>query len=250
MSEEKEEKKEQLSSDTKNYIVGSTAFAGFLVFIGYFKLETYYSHFGVGIYEFLDFSEIITLFLEDITKLVLILLAVVTYGLITLRTVAGIIDQSGLLHDVEQFIDRHERKVMLITTTVYAIAVVVLSCSYCKSSDNWKIFLILVLGGQVVYAIIDWISDAIKKEIMIQIALSISITWCAWLLAQEKIDDTENGKISVVLTDQKGGEMSTNATTLYLGKTSSHYIFYNTNEKKSMLVPTEEIKFVSMTGKE
>lgn len=50
----------------KQILTYSPLIGAFLIFLGALKLDLIYSHFDINIFNFLDFSEILTLFLKDI----------------------------------------------------------------------------------------------------------------------------------------------------------------------------------------
>ncbi len=67
----------------------SSVITSFLIYIGYLKLKFYYDYFGIQIIDYLDFSEIITSFLNDLNIVMAVSLIAMTHmglGLLLLKS--------------------------------------------------------------------------------------------------------------------------------------------------------------------
>jgi len=93
--------------DLKRLVAISPLIGSFLVFMGFFKLYYFYGHWDINIISYLDFSEIILSFLNDLNVLVFFTLLLLFQGVVGIGTVMTI----------DRHIAKQQSQTPVITTT-------------------------------------------------------------------------------------------------------------------------------------
>lgn len=78
--------------DLKKIVSITPLIGSFLVFLGFIKLNYYYQHWNINIISYLDFSEILLSFLNDVNILLVFTFLMLLQALIGIGTIAKIYD--------------------------------------------------------------------------------------------------------------------------------------------------------------
>jgi len=243
MEEKQEENKSSFS--LKNLAVYSSIFGALLIFIGVFKLQLYFNHFGVAIVDYLQFSEIITSFLDDLAFIVSFFICLLLYSTIVARLI---------IFFIKRFKGREINEDALIKKTYTDHAKwrsIILSFLLAISSflclfyfQHWificiaSIFLLQTFWASILkFTDLNKYSERTLFYLMNFIVLAIMI----WLLAELEIFRTESHKIdATVYTDSD--TCKTTKDVLYLGKTENYIFFYCKKDKHTTVIPSSRIK--------
>lgn len=237
----------------KRLVEISPALGAFLIFLGYFKLSYYYSHWGIPIYEYLDFSEIILAFLNDLnvilffTAITLVQMIIGMSIIIALDSSAGQSSSNnqskdqdkteGLVPEIDSWLESQPR------TALVVIFLITLCFTVLFLIFKHLILLYFAFGAfiQLFMYFIDRFLGIKDEKVVLQLStvvISISFTFC---LALYDIHQTDTGSQGIGLITSQGAVITTNEDLTYLGKTNHFYMFYDEQKNQAFAVSTAEV---------
>jgi len=237
-------------------------FTGFLIFLGILKLTIYYSAFNISINDYLEFSEIITAFLDDL----IIYGIFFTLGLI-INFFAGIdkqeIKKTNQFHTkfieediffvrVWSFLKMNIPYLVMINgiAIVFLFTVIFQNLSFTKlwlCLISFYIILILqfiVLEIRRTYIIIYGKADHVlffNIILFVSIFTTLIIFYSYYDIIMVKTDKKYFGT-ELLLEDTR---IISDSTNYYIGKTNNYLFYYKENEKKTIVYPMSRIKKIT-----
>jgi hypothetical protein len=255
----------------KKLVEISPIIASFLVFLGFLKLDLYYRYWDINIFNYLDFSEIILSFLNDLYILIFFLVIMSLQGLLGLSAIAIIgsrqskkvvvepnkndnVDQLSLDLDVERvqpfqkqinFMDRLVQQMDETYLTGVVVITIMTAISYCLffnfTNMIWLyISIILLLQGLalVLFKLFEGANVNIPLttiSVLVIIAFALSKTYF-------DIKNTENEPKKMALLNNNGEKINTTNDFIFLGKTANYFFFFDNVNKESWIYPSSEVK--------
>lgn len=227
---------------------------GFLIFLGFLKLDLYYSHWNINISQYLDFSEILLSFLQDINIIfffVVILATQSTFGYIAISSIDKKVSQNqvqsetsqykGLVDQLEENIEKH-KKVSLIAMIVLTLIFGILFWWYLKLTLLYLTFLGFV---QIIAFSIDRFLSR-NENVVNPITFIIVFLGFTLCISKYEINQTEKHLVQYEFTMVDGSEISTNAQLIFVGKTNNYVFLYDNENFNSKVMKTENISSISI----
>lgn len=221
-----------------------------LIFTGFLKLYIYYDFFNIDIINYLDFSEIITSFLDDIVLLLSIILPITTIVLFS-----AFFSKSKyfnhMKNEKEDVVSRSLRRYrfynkfrVFITLFANSIITILGILVFFKFSE----LIGLVVGVFFLFNIVSIFSvyktGKILKGIDLLLVISIILFLATYLKTYKEVRDTkvgEFGNYKVYINDGTRYVLSKND--YIIGKTKN-YLFLSFNEE-TLIIPEREIKKIA-----
>lgn len=233
-------------------------FVGTLVVIfGAVKMIIYFSLFGIKITSYLDFTEIITLFLEDILLFSSIVLFYLIIDLLLKSTDDRLLITENFNKALKEksFLKRfnlyinceikflHFVKVSLMFITLYYINLIKLFDLKFLLVFFWVLFVvrIILIEFRVKYNNDVQVSHTnIITIIFIFLGISVYVAYAEFnsIMHDKKYSET---KVELTKTS-----FSTNDLYFYIGQTKNYIFFYNRIEKNCDVIPMNEVKKISI----
>ena len=227
---------------------------GYLIFLGFLKLDLYYGHWNINISQYLDFSEILLSFLQDINILfffVVILTAQSTFGYIAISSIDKKVTQShiqteanqnkGFVELLEENFEKHKRGgliVMILLTLIFGV----LFWYFMHLTLLYLTFLGFV---QLIAFFIDRFltsnENVVNPVTFILVFLGFTLCICKYEISQ-----TEKYPVQYKFTMVDGSEISTNAQLIFVGKTNNYVFLYDNENFNSRVMKTENISSISI----
>lgn len=227
----------------------------FLVFNGVLYLSIYYQSFGIKIFSYLDFTEVITAFLDSI-KMILSFFSIYVLHLflavIFLAKTSARTDNS--ISDVEKE-NRHKRflknmnygSILQVTLTIVLIILLFIGC---LKINEWLIYIFCFVAINIIQFLVDKIIDADKVDkrystIFFSILLFV-LPFTVYTIAFAKYDSymTARNQQTVTIIQNDNSILNSNGYDKFIGKTNKYIFLYNINTKKSVSVSLANIKSI------
>ncbi|MNK32886.1 hypothetical protein D3C87_513570 [compost metagenome] len=232
----------------------SPLIVGFLIFLGFLKLDLYYGHWNINISQYLDFSEILLSFLQDINIIfffVVILATQSTFGYIAISSIDKKVSQNqvqsettqykGLVDQLEENIEKH-KKVSLIAMIVLTLIFGILFWWYLKLTLLYLTFLGFV---QIIAFSIDRFLSR-NENVVNPITFIIVFLGFTLCISKYEINQTEKHSIQYKFTMVDGSEISTNSQLIFIGKTNNYVFLFDNENCNSKVMKTENISGISI----
>jgi hypothetical protein len=240
-----------------------------IVFFGFLKLQFYYSYFDIDIIYYLEFSEIITLFLGDISTIILSLFVMMSYLLIVGKiadkmTVKSNDDSALEVVKAEKMNDEKEtikkgnsnRIGMIIGTSGGVIISIIISSIMLTSYHNnnnsneflfWfmNIFGSLFILSLLVIIIDVTIKEAKNKDRIYNYAGLLGLVGIVFFLvfnmAKKAHYEVLNFEKQVELSLADGRKICTDVNFKFIGKTYGFYFFSDIESKENLIIPLNDV---------
>ena len=242
--------------------------SGFLIFIGIVKMDAYYGAFNIRITNFLEFSEIITSFLGDIS---------LSLGLVTVLIVTStLFNSDSNAYKNNEFYDRFNKETNRVKRFVafvkYGKSLLLLYLSY----NLIHICIDLIRRGYIDYtAIIEFDIAFAVLFLAIFFNAELDLKYLNRNYSKYKLDIYKSLiflfvlyffiglfttlEVSTVRNDNKyeGTEIHLNDSSTilsdknqyYIGKTNSYIFMYNERSKKAIVYPMSEVRKIVLVKK-
>ena len=211
----------------------STLISSFLIFIGFLKLKFFYNKFDVNINEYIDLTEIIASFLNDLNVLIVVVVIFLLQSATVMFMMKKYIDKNrGKRTTYEAIMRYHDRitnsNKSLIGVLIFSIVVSVVSFyfyTYC--SINFCIYFFAVFGLQTFILVLEFIKlNDLNEELNLTKILSIAIVTgiLSYMMANRDYEFISKRDYSGMVIETNNEEIKLTKKDLYIGKTKN-YIF-------------------------
>jgi hypothetical protein len=249
----------------KRLVEISPAIASFLAFTGCLKLSLYYWYWGINVMSFLDFSEIILSFVNDLNILLfftIILLLQMSIGIGALyfadsssnkNTVVPIEDALIEGSSVEKVADKPgesfskefdeilKNKMGTLILIIFAMSLI--SFIFFFFFPNLVLlYLFLIIFLQLVMVLVYKLFDSHAK-LAGQIICAVILSTFAICIGWHEIGKTLNHPKSVAL-QVSGKYVGSDSNTYFLGKTNNYYFFFDRSKDVAIIYPVNTVEKV------
>lgn len=220
----KMEKKIDLN-DTINLFKNLLKYASpVFILLGITQLTSYYNQFNFNILSYLDFTEILIAFLNNLSAYIFITLPIYLYFIGKQEDSKGII-------------------FYFIVCLLYTIYTILNSADQNLNLFKQTLFYFLILSFLFV-KIFQWLK--IEVNAISLTLLSVIILFCLLVsLSISSIVDANDVKTHHIYTGTSifidGEEIKSNDTLYFIGKTNNYFIYYNSIQKLPVIYPTDKI---------
>ncbi|KAB1065086.1 hypothetical protein [Salibacter halophilus] len=228
-------------------LVKASPLAGaILVFFGILKLIFYYSFFNIQIINYLEFQEIITLFLEDIHLIIMyfIVLFFITKSSINFISKKYDGKSKDALQEIMLFTYKYKIGYIIFFSILF---VILLSLIILDISDYNYPIIYLLLFSVIQITTYFFLSKNENNEINISnfdaiIIFIVTITFSIYLFAQKDIQETIRNKSEytihttedIIYCNKKNGN-------IFIGKTNKYIFVKNNNSNSIVVIPSSRI---------
>jgi hypothetical protein len=232
-------------------------FGGFLIVCGYLKLNFFYSHFNIQILNYLELSEIITLFLNiAIKNTILILLCVLFIFIFESSKVSEKINQSHEdIQNTDNFLLRFKKILKSRFTLIIILIFFSLLALICYSLNFYDLFSYLLISNCCIIGllIVAWFLfefdrkyklcyDVYFDRTYFNLVTVFSLFVCFSIeSAFFEIKDVESGNKAIVSFKYSDKIITSNNQTLYIGETKEYLFLYDKKMKTTSVFPKGEI---------
>lgn len=206
---------------------------GFLIFNGFLKLYIYYNNWNVNIIDFLDFSEIILSFLNDLNIIIFCLIFFIFHQLIGAKLLEGKID----IESIKNSIDNNKKKFLLFCLFIF-------SCFISLFLYYNKIFLLYMAIASLFQFLIYFLEHLISDDENTPLILATTLTFISFTicLSNYEIKNTNsNSKLATTRIKINDEQIVTSENLILIGKTQKFIYLYNKNRKLTRIIPTDRI---------
>lgn len=249
-------------------------FGVFLIFLGLLKLDLYYRHFDISIVDYLDFSEILTSFLDDINVMAFTVLIMLTHILIgsilLIQGVTRVINavkrkrkkKNGQSEEQEQPKEQEEPSTKISDEVDPVLDEVgeffakhwigvLISFVVCTAGYIWfesyhsvfALYFTLLWVFQLVIQLFVWMNDkflSVREEAPAYIALISFPFFFVMLLTRQDVHQTMT-EPETVRIETANEVLTTNDTIIFVGKTDNYVFFFNTVTEAKQIIPVDQI---------
>lgn len=248
------------------------AMGAFLIFIGFLKLYLYYNHWDINITHYLDFSEIILSFLNDINTMlffIVIMIVQATLGIVAINSIDRKVKNSessakievannesvDLVNDDKKnhvILDNNNNfpGIIAIVDEIFKgkIGLIICLCTsilftilfLCFSNITF-LYLTFICFLQLVVYFLDDIMGIKDENVMVQTAIAAVLIGFTLASAKYQAVQTETSTKRYIFYKNDKEIIMTNNTFLYLGKTNNYYFYYDEARKVSLILPSGSI---------
>ena len=224
-----------------------------LLVVGFSKFIIYYKAFNVPIVDYIDPSEIITLFADNIAtaSVIVLILAVPYVGIILPYNLSGI--DIGL-----SFFQRSSMHFSLLLPLIalgFIFLLVFLSILWRRPKVERFELVRYVWAWPVITMLVPMLTlessaysgiQSLQQYIII-LSLIVSFTTLILLATWNEIQKVKAGYFSNVEVEFENATLKSNATEFYIGKTKSYLFFYSTQNQTSIAYSTGKLKSILYT---
>lgn len=240
--------------DLKKIAEISPLIVGFLIFLGFLKLDLYYGHWNINISQYLDFSEILLSFLQDINIIfffVVILAAQSTFGYLAISSIdkkvshnlsqSGENKYKGLVELLEENFEKHKTGGLIVMVILTLIFGVLFWCFM-----NLTLLYLTFLG--FVQLIAFFIDRFLSKNENVVNPVTFIIVFLGFTLCISKyeMNQTEKHFIQYEFTITDESTISTDSQLIFIGKTNNYVFLYDQKNCNSKVIKTENISGISI----
>lgn len=240
--------------DLKKIAEISPLIVGFLIFLGFFKLDWYYEHWNINISQYLDFSEILLSFLQDLNIMlffIMILAAQATFGFMAISSIdkkakenlneSQIEHHKGIADQLSDHFEKNKKGSLIFLL----ILTVVFSGLFLWLMSLPLLYLAFLMFVQLVAFVIDELVTN-KQSIVDPVTLIITFLAFTFCIAKYEINQTEKHYVQYEFTITDGSITSTNPQLIFIGKTNNYVFLYNNQNCTSKVMKTENISAISI----
>jgi len=238
-----------------------------LIFNGFLKLYLYYNHWGIRISDYLDFSEIILSFMNDLNILGFGVLMAALYGiiwviLIEVLTSAGSKKDSSISaiseapqeqnvkqkktsgEQMEDFFEEafkeHYRTIAIVCFAVAAIS----TCLFIRFPNLFWLYFSCALYIQFLLSIlIPFVGSSEKLLANLIVCFGmIGFTMGVAYFDIRQTEDSADLVRTVVKTEE--GQIQSSSSIYLIGKTREYVFFYNDSLLQTKIIPSGEVKYI------
>ncbi len=228
-----------------------------LIFVGFLKLKIYYSLFDINILEYLDLTEIVLLFLNDISFIVLFVIVILFYSLGMIKFLGERNNEhlnfstdsnpEWIENGIRNYFQNRKRW-RKITITVFLIS----SILFYFFSNLLLLCLTACYVFQSLFVIIENLMSQDEEEFgapKFAVTSSAIITILLFTIGLAYCDRDailfDNDKHITIVTNE-GKFFESNNDYKYLGKTSKYTYLYCNSERKAEILKNEDVKKIEV----
>lgn len=214
---------------------------GFLIFLGFFKLNWYYSHWNINISQYLDFSEILLSFLQDINIMLFFIVILAVHSIFGYIAISSVDHKTGIVGQLEDSFEQNKRGgliALLAFTLVFGILF------WWLMNLIWLYFTFLFFVQLIAFFIDRFIST--NENVVNPVSLTIVFFAFTLCLSQYGIYRTETSNVRYKLTTIDNTEISTNRQLIFLGKTNNFIFLFDKTSCTSRVLKTESISSIQI----
>lgn len=255
------------TSDLERLVKIFPAIGAFLIFIGFLKLYLYYGYWEINIINYLDFSEIILSFLNDLSVLfffMLIFFLQLTVGVTTIilaerkiingkSNVSEVILENeesstiksvdtskneSIIEEVGNAVEKNIRWVLL----GFLIATTVLYLLFLVFTNLVIMYIAFLVFVQFIILIVADFSKSKLSNGQIQTALAIIILVHTVSMSYYDIRKTETNPTKISLLINGNEKINSSNEYIFLGKTTNYFYFFDKVNNESWIYPSSEVK--------
>lgn len=237
----------------KKIVEISPLIGAFLIFNGFLKLNLFYSYWEINIIEYLNFSEIILSFLDDIKILILFFLTFLIHQLIGLKLIDSLESKSKVKSDNGNIdtLDKPKSVTDSIVLGIENYSKFFITISFIAFMILFVIFIyyhkiiILYFAFAALFQFIFLLIGTKDINISLVVTSIISFLMFTCAIAYSHIKEVENSsnEMTIALEDEK---IVTSKTYYFLGKTENFMFLYDNLNKTSRIIPNEQIKNIEI----
>lgn len=230
----------------------------FIILNGTLYLYIFYKQFGLNIFSYLDFTEVLTAFLNYAPNILFFFCVYLVHLFFPFLLIDKLIDWLNVKFPNYTFTEQNKKHVkrgfsiaFYIQVLLLIVVIILLQLDYWKFSDK-LIYLVVLLSMNILQKLIDFFDKSIKSIIEEQfynafiyaIVGAVPFTAFTILFAYSDSFQRKAESQSITLIDNQGKSESYNDNYKLIGKTN-HYIFiYNTLTKESISISLTDIKTI------
>lgn len=248
----------------KRLVEISSLILAFLIFNGYLKLYLYYGHWNIKIIDYLDFSEIILSFFNDLNIIIFCFIVFICHQLLGLKLVLSLDNKlKGKLIVPTNQVQQSDGtiQVSLPSSEPISDAVVfafdnytgwfLLICAIFTSIFSFLFFwfnsIVLLYVSIASFAQFIFLSCLkflkLKENILFPLLMITTFLVFTFCVSRYDIKNTEleaGKKITTIYTENE--IITSSESNLFLGKTQKFLYFYDVRKKQTRIIPTDKIK--------
>jgi hypothetical protein len=244
-------------SSMKKIIEYLPLIGAFLVFNGFLKLYLFYGHWDIKIIDYLDLSEILLSFLNDI-NIILVCLIVFLFHQIMGYLIVQVADKKLqgkiLIADSNDPTTHSKEPISDIIETIYThfpwiffiLSIVATVFFGWKFFNNFTIFWLYAGIVSLFQLLIKFLEKTITEEYFsneIAILLTfLAFTYCLAWLEIKKVEQNLGLSVTTIYTENE--TITTNKTNFLLGKTQKFIYVYDNKTNCTRILPTDKIKSI------
>lgn len=252
--------------DLKKLVEISPIIGSFLIFMGFFKLYFFYGHWDINIINYLDFSEIILSFFNDLNMLFFFTILMFFQSIIGIGAVVAIDRQitkmqtktlttdqvqtdettnpdnafQGVIPVVEDTYQNHP----IIGLTVSLILTILFVILFLYQNQLKYLYFAFVFFIQLILFFLEKFIGIRDDRLLFQLTFVITFVCFTSGVCRYEIKYTGmNPKKVEMYTDKE--IVMTSDTILFLGKTNNFYFFFNNIQKKSIVYSASSVQKIA-----
>jgi len=244
----------------------SPVIIGYLIFLGFFKLNLYYRHWGVTISDYLEFSEILLSFFNDlhiISFFVIVLLIQATLGRATIHTIDNRLqnqaaEKVSLVPEPEKtpseefpgivpLLDYVLENFPGLVTLGMLILTLIFGTLFMIFMDLTFLYLGFMSFVQLVNISVDKFFGITDDKLSMQITIALTLFVFTFCIAQYQITKTKKEPVKLSIIKSDGVKITTNKHLIYIGKTNNYVFLSDAKNDQTVILPNSEISSTLIT---
>lgn len=221
----------------------------FVIFIGFLKLSTFYQYYNINILDYLDASEILLSFLDDLSIIVLLIFVLLYYSIWLMKKFDNQ-SGNGKLDEIPVWLENamqnfQEIRDKLFKSSIWTVLVSGI-CFYLFTNLFW-LCILFIYCFQFFILLFERIMIGKEKEFrnpefVFGISLVVSFLLFTIGIAYRDINSLryDNEFRVEILTDN--GLIQTNKDYQHIGQTSKYVFLYYHSENKAEIIKRDDIK--------
>jgi hypothetical protein len=221
-----------------------------LLVVGFSKFILYYKAFNVPIVDYIDPSEIITLFADSIAtaSMIVLILAVPYISLIMPYNLSGVDVGIGFTSRLAKHTD------LLLPLMIIGFVFLVIALAILWKRPKIKKFeltrfvwlwpIITVVVPMLVLETGAYTTMQPFQQHVMAIALIVSFACLVFVGTWNEIEKVKAGYFNKVVVELESGAITSSPTEFYIGKTKSYVFFYSTVDKASTAHSSSKLKSI------
>lgn len=221
----------------KDFVAISPLIGAFLIFLGMLKLIIYYSFFGVHIVQYIQFSEILSSFLEDLNLIILLFLILIIHGVVGFKLIVSNSSDFSNLRTISKSLNSK------FAIWYYPIAFILSYILFVVYPNLfWAYFTVILFFSFLMVLFKRYFSKIKLDETWSQIAFfSLLIVFFTINLAIKDVINTRKNsrKVEIQLKDEC---IKLNSNERFIGKTNEYLFISNVENNRIRIINCNEVK--------
>lgn len=236
----------------------TTLLSTILIFNGVLYLTIYYNRFGIKIFSYLQFSEIITAFLDNIGLILIFFgIYILNSGMTILgyTKVLNMVNNTPMPESDKQETIRHMSNTLKIGFTIKVIITLIVALLVIKGYIMFRIWMIYFLS-MVFFDIIDiafekfnnhlnkTLSNSQYRLIQSMLIFVLPFTVFTAIIAQFNANQTKQKAQEVIIIQKNDYKLHTGKYNELIGKTNNYIFLYDSDSQSSMSLSLSDVKSI------